>query len=581
MTDKKRLADPQEAPSMIPGRLLRQKADDIARRNPPPSAEIPAPLSPEAGRQLLHELQVHQIELEMQNDELRRIQAELEISRARYFDLYDQAPVGYFTLNEQGQILEANLTAAEMLGVTRNVLIHQPLSRFVHPDDQDPYYLSRRRLLATGVAQTAELRLARRDATHFWGRLEANLAPVDDGACVSRIVVIDNTEAKLAGQALREADRRKDMFLAMLAHELRNPLAPIRNAAQIIRLTGEGEPKTGLACDIIDRQVGHLAKLVDDLLDISRITHGKVTLQKSRIPLDAVLAQAMEAALPLMESRRHCFKIEFPSPPVHLTGDSTRLVQVLSNLLHNAAKYTPEGGDIALWTEPEGGRVAIRIKDSGMGITSELLPHIFDTFIQGDQALDRGKGGLGLGLALARHLIELHDGHIKAVSAGPGRGSEFIVELPLFEAFEALPVTPAADPMGSTPRFPGLRVLVVDDYPSMAESLALVLKLEGCAVETADDGPAALAAAQSFDPEVVLLDIGLPGMDGYEVARRLRADPAKQGVLLVAITGYGRAQDRGHADTAGFDHYLGKPLVIGDLHALMARFCAKQGIQAG
>jgi signal transduction histidine kinase/DNA-binding response OmpR family regulator len=366
---------------------------------------------------------------------------------------------------------------------------------------------------------------------------------------------------------VQRADRQKNEFLSMLAHELRNPLAPIRNAVHVLRLQAPGDPQFGWARDVIDRQVKHLVRLVDDLLDISRITQGKIRLKLEPVEMGTVVAEALEASRPVIESRRHHLDVQLAREPLWVNGDATRLAQVLTNLLNNAAKYTDEGGHIGLTVGPEDGSVVCRVTDTGMGIPAEMLSSVFNLFTQADRSLDRSQGGLGIGLTLVRRLVDLHGGTVQAFSEGPGRGSEFVVCLPAL-AREAPGAAgpgdgePAAAPGG------GCRVLVVDDNVDAADSLGMLLQLGGCEVRLAHNGPAALEAAEAFRPQVVVLDIGLPGMDGYEVARRLRGRPGQRDSLLVAVTGYGRDEDQARSREAGFDYHLVKPVDLAMLQAV-------------
>lgn len=365
----------------------------------------------------------------------------------------------------------------------------------------------------------------------------------------------------------RESDRLKDEFLAMLAHELRNPLAPIQNAVHVLRLRGGDAAMTGRMCDIVERQVRHLARLVDDLLDVARIARGKIALRKESMDLVTAVAQAVEAAGPAIEGRRHALAVSLPPGPLLIDADPTRMGQVLANLLGNASKYTNPGGSIALSAGQEGGEVVIRVRDSGIGIAPEMLPHIFDMFAQADSSLDRADGGLGIGLTLVHRLIGLHGGSVAATSPGLGRGSEFTVRLPSPSARPAMP--PGATRRdGATAR--ALHVLVVDDNAPSAESMALLIELLGNDTRVAGDGREALELASAYRPDVILLDIGLPGIDGYEVARRVRARAELEGVLLVAITGYGGEEDRRRSHEAGFDHHVVKPIDIETLSRLLS-----------
>lgn len=358
---------------------------------------------------------------------------------------------------------------------------------------------------------------------------------------------------------IREADRRKNEFLAMLAHELRNPLAPIRTAAELLRRSGHEPLTLGAARNVIDRQVTQMARLVDDLLDVSRITSGKVRLQLRTLEVAAVVHHALETTRPMIEGRRQNLAVKLPEVPGWVMGDLERLSQVLSNLLNNASKYTEEGGRIALEVGRVGGEIVIRVRDSGVGIPPEMLAIIFDLFIQVDRSLDRSQGGLGIGLTIVRRLVELHGGYVEASSEGVGRGSEFSVHLPEGHV-PAREVEATKGGLMNTTEGQPARVLVVDDNIDAAEMIGQLLELSGHQVTVVHDGPAALAAAEEISPEYVLLDIGLPAMNGYEVARHLRGTPNTARAILIAVTGYGQESDRARAREAGFDHHLVKPV---------------------
>jgi len=366
--------------------------------------------------------------------------------------------------------------------------------------------------------------------------------------------IVERRQAELR---LQESNQRKDEFLAMLSHELRNPLAPIRNAVEVIRRLAPPDPKLTWATDVTDRQITHLTRLVEELLDVARISQGKIVLQLEAVDLQAVLAHSVETARPFLEARGHRLLQQLPSHPVWLRGDFARLSQVVANLLNNAAKYTPEGGTIQLSLGVQDGQALITVRDNGIGIEPELLPNVFELFEQGKRSLDRSQGGLGVGLTLVQRLVELHNGRVEARSAGAGQGSEFCVMLPcLSEVQPTEPNTPAeTQPAPSA----GCRVLVVDDNLDAAETVGMYLRLEGHVVQTAVDGEEALACAGAFHPDVVILDIGLPRLDGYEVARRLRQGSQGRGALLIALTGYGQKGDQDQAMQAGFDLHLVKP----------------------
>ncbi len=375
-------------------------------------------------------------------------------------------------------------------------------------------------------------------------------------------ICIDVTSRRQAEEALKEVNQRKDEFLAMLAHELRNPLAPIRNAAQLLKVHAPGKPEIEWARAVIERQTKHLVRLVDDLLDVSRMVRGQIILQRRPVDLAEVVQMAVETSRPLIRLRKHHLTVQLPEHPLRLEADLTRIAQVLSNLLNNAAKYTDDGGQIRLEAEREGAFVAIRVRDTGLGIAPGLMPHVFDLFTQADRTLDRAEGGLGIGLTLVKRLVEMHGGNVEARSEGLGRGAEFIVRLPVLDSQSEVRADIAEPTHEVTTAVPtrSLRILVVDDNVDAADSIAMLLSMEGHETHTVNTARAALLAAPVFKPEVVLLDIGLPEMDGYEVARRLRSPQASQRMRLVAVTGYGQAADRRRAQAAGFDEHMVKPV---------------------
>ena len=400
-------------------------------------------------------------------------------------------------------------------------------------------------------------------------------APIRDGrGRVAGVVLVfrDITARRAAEQELHENDRRKDEFLAMLAHELRNPLAPIRNAAHTLALLGTPDDRIHWVSGVIERQVGLMTRLVDDLLDVSRITSGKITLQREPVSIASVIAQSVEAARPPAESRKETLEVDVDPDVGWVDGDQARLVQVVGNLLDNAIKYTEEGGHIRLTARVDGREVVIAVRDSGVGIATDLLPHVFDLFTQADRSLARRQGGLGIGLTLVRRLVDMHGGRVEAASEGPGHGSEFTIRLPRLAVAAAEPGAEPALEAREGPPGPARRVLVVDDQPDSTDSLALFLRLRGHQVHTASDGPGALEEFARCQPEVVFLDLGLPGMSGYDVARRLRAMPEARDVRLVAVTGYGTEADREQTRAAGFDVHLAKPV---DPHAVEALLTAR------
>jgi signal transduction histidine kinase len=369
--------------------------------------------------------------------------------------------------------------------------------------------------------------------------------------------------------ALQEADRRKDEFLAMLAHELRNPLAPIRTAVQLLRLKELGESQRTRARDVIERQVEHLVRLIDDLLDVARITRGMITLHREPVLIGAIIARAIETTRPAIDARRHELVLELPDELITVEGDKTRLTQMIGNVLHNAAKFTNVGGRIVLKVTREGASAVISVKDTGIGIAKEAMPQIFELFAQVHAKSECSQGGLGIGLALVRRLAEMHGGTVTARSDGPGQGTEFIVRLPLLMAQAPLAATQFTESR-VIPTVAPLRILVTDDNHDAAESLAVQLQLAGHDVRTVNDGVEALAVGKAFKPQVVLLDLGMPKMDGYETARQMRRRSWGERATLIAITGWGQQQDRQRTAEAGFDVHLVKPVSEYDLFQALA-----------
>jgi signal transduction histidine kinase/DNA-binding response OmpR family regulator len=371
--------------------------------------------------------------------------------------------------------------------------------------------------------------------------------------------------------AVQEADRRKNEFLAMLAHELRNPLAPIRNAVHIMQGSDVTQPTMDWARDVIGRQADHMARLIDDLLDVSRIVQGKVVVKPEKLSLASLVERSVEASSPRVAARDQKLCVELPPEPVVLNGDAVRLAQVLSNLINNASKFSGPNTRIFLTVTHADGEVKMSVKDEGAGIEPAFLPHMFDLFAQADQSLDRSQGGLGIGLTLVKHLVELHGGRVTAHSDGPGHGTEVVVRLPAQRAPAS--ETPAAAPAARKPaaraKVPA-RILVVDDLAASAETLMALLEMEGFEVKTANEGMAALKIAEGFRPDVVLLDIGLPGMNGFEVAHRLRTQPESRDALLIALTGYGEAESRMRSAQAGFDFHMVKPADVNLLLSMLA-----------
>ncbi|WP_175940673.1 response regulator [Caballeronia sp. BCC1704] len=442
----------------------------------------------------------------------------------------------------------------------------------IHPLDREHVAAAYRQLLASGAPYQVEYRIPRAHGEPRWVSERASLVRDAQGR-PARIagIVNDISERKAAEMLLRDADRRKDEFLAMLAHELRNPLAPIRNAVDL--LDPDRAPSAqnfSTVRSIIDRQVRHLSRLVDDLLDVARITQGKITLRREVVDIAAAVEAAIETTQPALDRKRHRLTTKLSDAPLFIIGDSVRIAQVFGNLLSNASKYSVEEGEVAIETEQVGDEVRITVRDKGIGIAADMLPHIFDLFVQSETSLERSEGGLGIGLPLAKTLVELQGGRIDAYSAGPHQGSEFVVWLPLAKGAEVAPRAVEREPASVSG---GMRVLLVDDSVDAATAMSLLLEADGFDVRTAHDATTALAISDSFAPQIILLDIGLPGMDGYTLAAEMRSRPATQDALMLAVTGYGQANDRQRSREAGFDHHLVKPVAFAEiLKAVRGRF---------
>lgn len=508
-------------------------------------------------QRLLHDLQVHQAELEAQNDELRRAQQALEESRNRYAELYDFAPIGYLALDDRGTVAQINLTGAAMLGAERAKIQGKSFRSYLAGRHMPAFteYLDNV-FSNTGRARHTTI-ITRHDGSIVDVRMESVLAHYDGQVyCLSALIDISEQlqlEARLREQArqLVELDRRKDDFLATLAHELRNPLAPIRNAVQIMR--ARPDPQTAeWGMDLITRQLEHLTRLIDDLLDVERLVHGKIRFEKKPLDLVALVSQVIEnsGAAQTLQQRLSAL---LPREPVMVYGDGVRLTQVIENLLTNAAYSTARHGTVTISVTRERGEALLKVSDTGMGIHPDMLPHVFEPFVQGDP----GHGGLGLGLALVQHLVQEHGGAVSAESAGHDMGCTFGVRLPLFgrgrHDTEARAEAPA--PTNDTHR----RVLVVEDNRDIADSLTLLLSSMGHTVKTVYDGETALIWAPDFDPEIVFVDLALPGIDGFEVASRLRAADGERHRTLVAFTGFGGEEVDRRVRAAGFDVHLMKP----------------------
>jgi signal transduction histidine kinase/DNA-binding response OmpR family regulator len=443
----------------------------------------------------------------------------------------------------------------------------EALEAVMHPED----VATRRRVhahsVAHGLFMELEFRVEMPDGEVRWMHLRGDCSHESEKVRSTYIgVMMDITERKKLEEALREADRRKDEFLATLAHELRNPLAPIYNGLSVLRQSVESAEQTQIHA-MLERQTNHMIRLVDDLMDVSRYTMGKIELKLVPIELQTVLRHAIEMSQPFIGAGRHQLDLSVPAEPVMLQADGVRVAQVLSNLLNNAAKYTADAGHIWLSAQVENSRAVISVRDNGRGIPTNMLNRVFDLFTQVDSS--RGTPGLGIGLAMVRMLVELHGGDVEARSPGPGHGSEFIVRLPILPDINAGTKSKAA---GTETSLEGRSVLVVDDNCDAADSLSMLLRLAGAKVTVAYDGASALAAVPIHQPDVVLLDVGMPGMDGYTVASRIRQDLKNSDMLLIALTGFGQEEDRKRSTAAGFNDHLTKPADLQALLSLVASF---------
>jgi len=504
------------------------------------------------------------------NDVTERKRAEdaLAWSEARSRRLVESNVIGVLSATREGHITDANQAVLDMLGYGRDELAvgalrwtdltppeFAPLDRWAIEEADE-----------RGACTPYEKEYVAKDGRRI--PVLVGFALLEGSRREYIAFTLDLRRLKEAEAALIEADRRKDEFLAMLAHELRNPLVPIRNAVEILKTFGADEEPQRKARDMIDRQVSHLAGLIDDLLDVSRMTSGKVTLRKETLVLSDVLAHAVESTRGLIAQHGHTLTVSPAPQAIRVEADAGRLAQVLMNLITNAARFTEPGGQITLSTELVEGCVAIRVRDTGIGIQPELMPRIFDLFVQGDRDADRRQGGLGIGLTMVRALVELHEGRVEARSAGIGQGAEFVVTLPALPAGLDADEDRAPAPRARVaPR--ALRVLVAEDHGDAAESTRMVLELEGHDVRVARTGLEALEVAEGFPADVAIIDIGLPGLDGHRVAERLRTMPAYRSAILIAMSGYGRLEDKEAARGAGFDHHLTKPVDVQTLRDVL------------
>ncbi|MDQ3101263.1 MAG: PAS domain S-box protein, partial [Bacteroidota bacterium] len=498
-------------------------------------------------------------------------------SRFRLF-MTGMQEYGVLIMDQEGRVIDSNSAAENLLGYMHQEIKGLPFAKLFPENDQPAAEQELRSASSTGKAIDDRWHV-RKDGSYFWANGITSVLRDNDGNFQGFAKVLrDRTDRKRLEEELRmkteqleDADRRKNEFLAMLAHELRNPLAPIASVVTILefeQLTSTGND----AVKVLERQVGKFSRLINDLMDISRITQGRIQLQKQRIDLRQVLQGVLNAAGPMIREHEHQLEVNISNEPLWLQADPTRMEQVFENLLNNAIKYTESKGNIWLTADHVDGWVAVRMRDNGVGIAPELLPKVFDLFQQSEQTLDRAKGGLGIGLTIVKNIVDMHGGIVEVFTEGIGKGSEFVVRLPTEKAATNIrPVEPELVAQGRKM----LRILVVDDNPDAANMLAVLLRIKGHEVNTAFCGYDAVDAAIEMKPQLLFLDIGLPGLDGYQVARRLKERSDMQRMVLVALTGYGQMEDRQRAREAGFDHHFVKPVKAEDLDAVI------RALQAG
>ena len=508
-------------------------------------------------------------------EDLQATTANLQTSEERFRFLAETIPSMLWISDLDGTITYANLRWLEYRGLTELPEHCQWPDFELHPDDRERWLAEWKDHIAQGRRFELEARHRRYDGTYRWFLTRTAARRTESGELICWFgVTTDIHDQKVMQQQLRDADRRKDEFLAVLSHELRNPLSPIRNAVQVMRRQGSDDPQVAWCRDVIERQTDHLTRLVDDLLDVSRITRGKVRLQKQPLELGQILASAIETNRTMIDVKHHDASLSVPDAPVWIHGDAMRIGQVFANLINNSAKYMAAEGHISVQLSCDAetsGMATVRVVDTGFGIPPTILPVVFEMFTQGERTLDDAQGGLGVGLSLVRSLVDLHGGTVEARSEGVGRGSEFVVRLPIMDPAAAPPTDARApEATGARRADTGRVVLVVDDNHDSADSLALLLRSHGHEVHVAGDGLAAVEKAERVRPDLVLLDLGMPRLNGYDAARAIRSQPWGKAMALVAQTGWGQEEDRNRTAAAGFDLHLTKPIDLAALMGLIA-----------
>ena len=528
---------------------------------------------------------------------LAAIELALRDSEARYRQLVQALPVAFYATDASGRVTLYNEAAASLLGRTPTIGEELAGGDFkLYRVDGTPMALKPQAATATEAEHGIEAIVERPDGSirnviayphvfldaqgHVHGAINAMVDITERKAVEHALATAKDDLGRQVAELtslharLRDADRRKDVFLATLAHELRNPLTPIRNAMHVIRLAGDNRAAVARTRGMVERQLAQLVRLVDDLLDVSRISRSKIELRRERVELSAVVRQAIETSTALVDHYGHRLELALPAAPIHVIVDSARLAQVFSNLINNAAKYTPPGGRIRVSVTDDGAEASVAVRDNGIGLPGEMLGSVFEMFTQLDTALDKSRGGLGVGLAIVKRLVEMHGGRVVARSDGPDTGSEFVVHLPVAgrESVVAAPPPPLElPPLRRDAATDRRRILVVDDNVDLATSLALMLQMLGHEVQSVHDGPAAIAAVESFAPGLVFLDIGMPRMSGYEICRRIRAGRNGADPVIVALSGWGQDQDKERSREAGMDLHLVKPFDPAKLEEMLAK----------
>jgi len=508
--------------------------------------------------------------------ERTRLARQLQAASERFEKIVSQAATGVVQMDTNGRIVLANERFCQMLGYSEAELLGRSAADVTAPESVAITLDTVQRLAAGAGGVVIDKYYLRRDGSRLSATSSVNALRGPNGEFQGLVaIVLDTTESKQAAETLRrladdlaESDRRKTEFLATLAHELRNPLAPIRNGLSVMRLGGDNPAAVARVREMMERQVGHMVHLIDDLLDIARISGDKLELKRQRSDLKTILASAVETSMPLIEAGGHTLTVDLPDDALTVDADVTRIAQVVANLLNNAAKYTPPRGRIRLALRRDGADAVIAVSDTGVGIAPGALDGVFDMFSQIGRTVDRAQGGLGIGLSLVRRLVEMHGGLVSADSGGANAGSVFTVRLPLADGGAA--AAPQATPRAPSADASGMKVLVVDDNVDAALTLSMILDACGYVTRVAHDGYAALAAVRDFLPRVAILDIGMPGMNGHDTARAMRAMPELRGMTLVALTGWGADSDRQNSKEAGFDHHLTKPVQLAVVEELLA-----------